>query len=194
MQTSVIFISHGMGVVSEMADDVLVMKASKPIEAGAVKEVLGHPKAPYTQALLAAVPKLFDIPAQEIAPEDVPAKPVDRSKPMLEIKDLTVRFDIRGGLLSRVTHRVHAAEKVSFNIYPAETLALVGESGSDKSTVGKNFQQLQDPVSGAMRFHGQNIFSLPPRGPQGVPQADAICLSGSLRLAQPRHAPDPAAS
>ncbi|MBU2963093.1 ABC transporter ATP-binding protein [Citreicella sp. C3M06] len=172
MQTSVIFISHDMGVVSEMADDVLVMKASKPIEAGAVKEVLGHPKAPYTQALLAAVPrigsmtgttmpKLFDIPGLEIAPEEVPAKPVDRSKPVLEIEDLTVRFDIRGGLLSRVTHRVHAAEKVSFNIYPGETLALVGESGSGKSTVGKTIQQLQEPVSGAMRFHGQDIFSLP---------------------------------
>jgi glutathione transport system ATP-binding protein len=172
MQTSVIFISHDMGVVSEMADDVLVMKASKPIEAGSVKEALSHPKAPYTQELLAAVPrigsmtgttmpKLFDIPGQEIAPETVPAKPVDRSKPVLEIEDLTVRFDIRGGLLSRVTHRVHAAEKVSFNIYPGETLALVGESGSGKSTVGKTIQQLQDPVSGAMRFHGQDIFSLP---------------------------------
>jgi len=172
MQTSVIFISHDMGVVSEMADEVLVMKASKPIEAGAVKEVLGQPKAPYTRALLAAVPrigsmtgttmpKLFDIPGQEIAPEEVPAKPVDRSKPVLEIEDLTVRFDIRGGLLSRVTHRVHAAEKVSFNVYPGETLALVGESGSGKSTVGKTIQQLQDPVSGAMRFHGQDIFSLP---------------------------------
>ncbi|KEJ89062.1 ABC transporter ATP-binding protein [Sulfitobacter donghicola] len=172
MQTSVIFISHDMGVVSEMADDVLVMKASKPIEAGGVTEVLSHPKEPYTQELLAAVPrigsmtgttmpKLFDIPGQENAPAAAPAKPVDRSKPVLEIEDLTVRFDIRGGLLSRVTHRVHAAEKLSFNIYPGETLALVGESGSGKSTVGKTIQQLQEPVSGAMRFHGQDIFSLP---------------------------------
>ncbi|MBU2959202.1 ABC transporter ATP-binding protein [Paracoccus sp. 1_MG-2023] len=172
MRTSVIFISHDMGVVSEMADDVLVMRASKPIEAGPVTEVLSRPAMPYTRALLAAVPRigsmtgttmprLFAIPGQKTAPDAVPAKPVDRSKPVLEIEDLTVRFDIRGGLMSRVTHRVHAAEKVSFDIYPGETLALVGESGSGKSTVGKTIQQLQEPVSGAMRFHGQDIFSLP---------------------------------
>lgn len=173
MGTSVIFISHDMGVVSEMADDVLVMKASKFVETGTVKQVLGTPQQPYTQALLSAVPKigsmtgtqlpkLFDIPGQQVAADTVPARPIDQSQPVIEIKDLTTRYDVRGGLLNRVTHRVHAAEKVSFNIYPGETLALVGESGSGKSTVGKTIQQLVEPVSGAMRFHGQDIFSLPP--------------------------------
>ncbi|MBU2867353.1 ABC transporter ATP-binding protein [Pacificibacter marinus] len=174
MGTSVIFISHDMGVVSEMADDVLVMKASKFVETGTVRDVLGAPKEAYTRALLAAVPKigsmtgtsapqLFDIPGvtgdaqvSAIAPVAAP-----ESVPVLEVEDLTTRYDIRGGFLNKITHRVHAAEKVSFKIYPGETLALVGESGSGKSTVGKTIQQLVEPVSGAMRYHGRDIFSLP---------------------------------
>ncbi len=171
--TSVIFISHDMGVVSEMADDVLVMKASKFVESGSVRDVLGHPQKDYTRALLAAVPKigsmtgtsapkLFDIPGITAATGVTPNATVQSDEqPVLEIEDLTTRYDIRGGLLNRVTHRVHAAENVSFNIYPGETLALVGESGSGKSTVGKTIQQLVEPVSGAMRYHGQDIFALP---------------------------------
>ncbi len=170
--TSVIFISHDMGVVSEMADDVLVMKASKRVEMGSAKEVLGSPKDAYTQALLAAVPrigsmtgtslpKLFDIPGQAPTEETPAISEVDKSQPIIEIDKLTTRYDIRGGLLNRVTHRVHAAEQVSFKIHPGETLALVGESGSGKSTVGKTIQQLVEPVSGAVRFRGKDIFSLP---------------------------------
>ncbi len=172
MGTSVIFISHDMGVVSEMADDVLVMKASKRVEIGAAKDVLGAPKEDYTRALLAAVPrigsmtgttkpKLFDIPGEASEGDTPEAADFDASEPIIELDKLTTRYDIRGGLLNRVTHRVHAAEEVSFKIYPGETLALVGESGSGKSTVGKTIQQLVDPVSGAVRFRGDDIFSMP---------------------------------
>lgn len=109
-------------------------------------------------------PQLFDIPGETAA--STVGKPINAvidtsAAPVLEIEDLTTRYDIRGGLLNKVTHRVHAAEKVSFKIYPGETLALVGESGSGKSTVGKTIQQLVEPVSGAMRYHGRDIFSLP---------------------------------
>ncbi len=171
--TSVIFISHDMGVVSEMADDVLVMKASKFVETGTVQQVLGHPQQDYTKALLAAVPKigsmtgttapkLFDIPGMAQAAKPAQVKTTDTARePVLEVENLTTRYDIRGGLMNRVTHRVHAAEKVSFEIYPGETLALVGESGSGKSTVGKTIQQLIEPASGAMRYRGKDIFSLP---------------------------------
>ncbi len=171
--TSVIFISHDMGVVSEMADDVLVMKASKFVETGTVHQVLGHPQQDYTKALLAAVPKigsmtgttapkLFDIPGMAQATKPAQVKTTDTARePVLEVENLTTRYDIRGGLMNRVTHRVHAAEKVSFEIYPGETLALVGESGSGKSTVGKTIQQLIEPASGAMRYRGKDIFSLP---------------------------------
>lgn len=174
--TSVVFISHDMGVVSEMADDVLVMKASKYVESGSVRDVLGAPKEDYTKALLAAVPRigsmkgtqapmLFDIPGVTTVETDI--KPTQAvidadAPPVLEIEDLTTRYDIRGGLFNKVTHRVHAAENISLKIYPGETLALVGESGSGKSTVGKTIQQLVEPVSGRMRYHGRDIFSLPP--------------------------------
>ncbi len=172
-ETSVIFISHDMGVVSEMADNVLVMRASKKIEMGNAKQVLLEPQEDYTKALLAAVPrigsmtgtctpKFFEIPGLEISSREQEHR-VDLSEPIVDVKNLTTRYDIRGGLFNRVTHRVHAVEDVSFKIYPGETLALVGESGSGKSTVGKTIQQLIDPVSGTVSFRGRNIFSLPPQ-------------------------------
>jgi len=172
--SAVIFISHDMGVVSEMADDVLVMKARKLVETGTVQQVLSQPQQDYTKALLAAVPKigsmtgtsvpkLFDIPgmAQTLKPAPAKVATGTAQEPILEVENLTTRYDIRGGLLNRVTHRVHAAEKVTFDIYPGETLALVGESGSGKSTVGKTIQQLIEPESGAVRYQGKDIFSLP---------------------------------
>ncbi|MCV0428261.1 MAG: ABC transporter ATP-binding protein [Roseibium sp.] len=174
--TSVIFISHDMGVVSEMADDVLVMRASKKVEMGHAEQVLLTPRDTYTQALLAAVPKigsmrgeddpkLFDIPGDDAKDLKLHHE-VDRSEPIIKVDALTTRYDIRGGLLNRVTHRVHAVENVTFKIFPGETLALVGESGSGKSTVGKTIQQLVDPVSGSVTFRGQDIFSLPQQSRQ----------------------------
>lgn len=85
---------------------------------------------------------------------------VDRSKPILEIEDLTVGFDIRNELLRRVTHRFDSAEKVSLNIFPGETLALFGDSGSGRSTIGKTIHKSQDPVSGAMHSCDQDIILL----------------------------------
>ena len=172
-ETAVIFISHDMGVVSEMADEVLVMRRGQMIEHGSVDRVFNDPQADYTKALLAAVPrigsmmgepapKFFRLPG-DTADEVYEPQPsgVDASEPVIEVDRLTTRYDIRGGLLNRVTHRVHAAENVSFTLHAGETLALVGESGSGKSTVGKTIQQLVEPVSGAVRFHGRDIFSLP---------------------------------
>lgn len=189
-ETAVIFISHDMGVVSQMADDVLVMRASRQVESGSVSQVFNQPKADYTRELLAAVPKigsmkgevapkLFHLPG-EYQPSDLNSlesnsgnvsenssgnssyiNRVDYSQPIIELDQLTTRYDLRGGLFNRVTHRIHAVEKLSLQLYPGETLALVGESGSGKSTVGKTIQQLVDPLSGTVRFRGTDIFSLP---------------------------------
>ncbi len=173
-RTAVIFISHDMGVVSEMADDVLVMRNGRRVELADAATLLTNPQEDYTKTLLAAVPKIgsmtgerapkpFRLPHDTEKPEGAaPAKAaVDRSEPVIEVDSLTTRYDIRSGLFNRVTHRVHAAENVSFTIHAGETLALVGESGSGKSTVGKTIQQLVDPVSGTVRFRGRDIFSLP---------------------------------
>ena len=175
-QTAVIFISHDMGVVSEMADDVLVMRHGARVALAPAVEIFKAPQAAYTRALLAAVPKLgsmtgtthpelFHLPDEtgnKVQP-DGDLKPAGGgvSEPVIEVRDLTTRYDIRGGLLNRVTHRVHAAESVSFTIHAGETLALVGESGSGKSTVGKTIQQLVEPVAGEVRFRGREILSLP---------------------------------
>ena len=172
-ETAVVFISHDMGVVSEMADDVLVMRRGDMVELAPVDRIFNSPQADYTKALLAAVPKIgsmtgepapkfFLLPGEsEEQLDDVRPVVAQESGPVIEVEKLTTRFDIRGGLLNRVTHRVHAAESVSFTLHAGETLALVGESGSGKSTVGKTIQQLVEPVSGSVRFHGRDIFSLP---------------------------------
>ncbi len=172
-QTAVIFISHDMGVVSEMADDVLVMRNGKRLELAPVDDIFARPQADYTKSLLAAVPRIgsmkgepapkrFALPSEaKITHKATPVKVIDISKTIIEVDKLTTRYDIRGGLFNRLTHHVHAAESVSFTIRAGETLALVGESGSGKSTIGKTIQQLVEPVSGAVRFRDQDIFSLP---------------------------------
>ena len=84
-----------------------------------------------------------------------------RAAPILRVKNLVTRFDLRSGLLNRVKRRVHAVEQVSFDLYPGETLALVGESGCGKSTTGRSLLRLVESQSGAIEFGGRNILDLP---------------------------------
>ncbi|ALM87121.1 glutathione ABC transporter ATP-binding protein [Bordetella sp. N] len=179
--TAVVFITHDMGVVAEMADEVVVMLRGRKVEQGPVKQIFEAPRHAYTRALLAAVPRLgsmagTDLPrrTQQIVLEeggqaDASLRQVgtaydvdtaDYREPLLSVRGLTTRFDARRGLLGRATHRIHAVEGVSFDLYPGETLALVGESGSGKSTIGKTLQQLVAPTSGEVRFEGRDIFSM----------------------------------
>ncbi len=174
---TVIFITHDMGVVAEMADDVVVMRKGRLVESGAVRDIFRNPKEAYTKALLAAVPRLGSMRGQEL-PRKFPlsdrdgesveltaeAAPQDTARydsgALLCLSDLVVRFDVKKNLLGRTTHRVHAVEKVSFNIYPGETLALVGESGSGKSTIGRAIQQLQRANSGDFSFEGRALSAM----------------------------------
>ena len=175
MQMGVVFITHDMGVVAEIADRVQVMYRGEGVETGTATEIFARPAHPYTRALLAAVPKLgsmhgnplprkFDllrVDAPDAAPEvAAPQDTVRPETPILRVTDLVTRFDIRGGFFSRVQRRVHAVEKVSFDLYPGETLALVGESGCGKSTTGRSLLRLVDSQSGAIEFAGQNIREL----------------------------------
>lgn len=79
-------------------------------------------------------------------------------KPLVEVRDLVTRFDLKGGVFGGITGRVHAVERVSFDIFPGETLALVGESGCGKSTVARSIMQLDRPLSGSIRYDGQEII------------------------------------
>ncbi|ASV83333.1 nickel import ATP-binding protein NikE [Ochrobactrum quorumnocens] len=172
LEMAVIFITHDMGVVAEMADDVVVMWKGKKVEEGPVGRIFEAPQHPYTQTLLSAVPKLGSMTG-EAFPKRMPVMmmrdgvPVlsgeERiqdtasysDKPLLAVDDLYVRFPIKKNLFGKVTHVCNAVSKVSFDIYPGETLALVGESGSGKSTIGRTIQQLQSPLAGDIRFNGK---------------------------------------
>ncbi|WP_088141475.1 ABC transporter ATP-binding protein [Achromobacter xylosoxidans] len=184
--TAVIFITHDMGVVAEMADDVVVMLRGKKVEQGTVDEIFNAPKHPYTRALLAAVPRLGSLTGRDLplrTPQTVlegdtlrevgETREQDTARydePVLRVEKLTTRFDVGHNFFGRVTHRVHAVEEVSFDVYPGETLALVGESGSGKSTIGKTLQQLVAPTSGAVRYNGEDIFSMDSAGRQRLRQ------------------------
>ncbi|QQB38334.1 dipeptide ABC transporter ATP-binding protein [Achromobacter deleyi] len=180
MDMGVIFITHDMGVVAEVADRVLVMYRGDKVEEGGSDEVFARPQHAYTRALLSAVPRLgamhgTDEPApfpllkvEDAARPGAPAEPAmaapstvrRENGPVLKVRDLTTTFDITGGILGRVQKRVHAVEKVSFDLYPGETLSLVGESGCGKTTTGRSLLQLVKSRGGSIEFDGQDIGAL----------------------------------
>ena len=171
MQMGVIFITHDMGVVAEMADRVQVMYRGEVVENAPVAQLFSAPRQPYTQALLAAVPRLGSMHGQPLPAKfpllqggegpETPQDTVRRDQPpILQVRDLVTRFDIRGGLFNRVKSRVHAVEKVSFDLYAGETLALVGESGCGKSTTGRSLLKLVASQGGTITFNGQRIDHL----------------------------------
>jgi glutathione transport system ATP-binding protein len=203
MGTAVIFITHDMGVVAEMADDVVVMWKGEKVEQAPVRDVFASPQHPYTRALLSAVPRLGSLKGQPL-PKRTPvmvmdggvAKPVgdtheqntaDYTKPILQVEKLTTRFDVGKTFFGRVTHRVHAVEEVSFDIYPGETLALVGESGSGKSTIGRTLQQLLEPTGGTVRFDGRDMGSMSPGDRRRLRQEIQYIFQDPFASLDPRH-------
>jgi len=184
MNMGVVFITHDMGVVAEVADRVLVMYRGDKVEAGPSAEIFKAPQHPYTRALLSAVPQLgamrgTELPAKfELLQMDAPATAVEGAQPhdtvrrdeppVLRVKDLVTRFELRSGFFGRVTREVHAVEKVSFDLHPGETLALVGESGCGKSTTGRSLLRLVESQRGSIEFGGRDILALPERQVQAL--------------------------
>ena len=181
---SVMFITHDMGVVAEVADRVVVMLRGEKVEEGPAVEIFHNPQHPYTKALLSAVPKLGSmngriLPAK-FANVDISRAEGDEVKeqtsdeelldirdtvrrddaPLIEVKGLTTRFDIRKGLFGTATGRIHAVEGIDFSLQPGETLALVGESGCGKSTTGRSIIRLEEPTRGSVKFEGQELTKL----------------------------------
>ncbi len=152
----VLFITHDMGVVAEIADRVMVMRRSKVVESGEVGSIFAVPQEPYTQALIAAVPR----PGAGVGPGPIATGAALRREPVLSIRNLVTRFDVRSGLLGKVTARVHAVENVSLDVAAGETLALVGESGCGKSTIGRSILRLVKPVSGSITVDGTDVLAL----------------------------------
>jgi len=195
MNMGVIFITHDMGVVAEVADRVLVMYRGEKVEEGQSDSLFAAPRHPYTQALLAAVPKLgamqgttrpakfpmlqayvpdAEVPAAEMAEAASPAASAALAEsvvqeqpaldqtiaPILRVRNLVTRFPVKTGVFGRITRNVHAVERVSFDLHPGETLALVGESGCGKSTTGRSLLRLVESQSGSIEFAGQEISTL----------------------------------
>ncbi len=148
--TAVLMITHDMGVVAEMADRVIIMREGKPEECASVGDIFSTPQSAYARKLLAAVPRLGHAP-------DRPVKA--SAHRLVEVDDLSVRFDVTGGIFNRTVARLHAVEGASFRIRAGETLALVGESGSGKSTIGKALLDLV-PWDGSVRIDGQQTRGL----------------------------------
>ena len=167
--TAVMFITHDMAVVAQMADRVVVMFRGEKVEEGLVEDIFENPQHPYTQNLLAAVPKLGEMRGQPI-PKPLsligqPEKSLIGSVPpteevLLDVRNLTTRFNVKGGFFRRTVARVHALENVSFSIKKGATLSLVGESGSGKSTCGRSILRLEEPQSGSIKLGNTDVLAL----------------------------------
>src|SRR3990167_9077127 len=153
---SVLFITHDMGVVANLADRVVVLARGETQEEGPVHDIFARPQAAYTRTLMAATPKLGSG-----APAAIKAAPV-----VLDVKNLSVRFGVRHGVLRSARAAFHAVTGVSLTIGRGETLGLVGESGCGKSTLARAILRLVEPAEGRIHLMGQDPFaSLNPRLP-----------------------------
>ncbi|EOY5731273.1 glutathione ABC transporter ATP-binding protein GsiA [Enterobacter hormaechei] len=201
MEMGVIFITHDMGVVADIADRVLVMHQRNAVETGTVEQVFHAPVHPYTKALLAAVPRLgamngSDFPRrfplisqteQGQQEDETEQDTVVPGRPILEVRDLVTRFPLRSGILNRVKREVHAVENVSFDLWPGETLALVGESGCGKSTTGRALLRLVASQEGSITFNGERIDTLPNSKLQAVRRDIQFIFQDPYASLDPRH-------
>lgn len=170
---AVLFITHDMGVVAQIADRVAVMRYGEIVESGTAQAIFAHPQHPYTQALLSAVPRLGALKDIEhpcffrlIDPDNgkVIEPPSDKLPPpgekILEVKNLVKTFPVRTDFWGRPTYVVRACDHVSFDLRAGETLSIVGESGCGKSTTGRAVLRLLDIDSGEVLHRGKSLLRM----------------------------------
>ena len=171
---AVLFITHDMGVVSEMADRVLIMNGGKKVEEGNIFELFKNPKDEYTKMLLKAVPRYGSMRGtsepRRFSNESNPSYKTPRSDlvpimgnegdNILDVKNLSKRFPVYSGIFRRLTGYIHAVEDVSLTLKRGKTLAIVGESGCGKSTLARTILRLYEPSTGKIYINGNEIQSL----------------------------------
>lgn len=177
LHMSMLFITHDLGVIADLADEVVVMYRSKLVEQAGTVDVFKKPKHPYTKGLLACRPGLKQNPERLLTVADyldsetgeektIPAerfeaqqkKDKSQNPVLLEVSGLKTYFPIKSGLFARTTDYVKAVDDVSFLVRKGETLGLVGESGCGKTTLGRTILKLQQPTAGTVTYSGVEVF------------------------------------
>lgn len=188
----IMFITHDLGVIAELADKVVVMYKGKIVEQGSVLEIFANPRHPYTKGLLACrpplnkrlhwLPTVADFMQTSAAGEMIESKQsvsdlteklvvsaaereeahkkLYAKQPILQIKNLKTYFPIKKGIFGKAKDFVKAVDDVSFDVYPGETLGLVGESGCGKTTLGRTVLRLIEPTGGEIIFNGIHVTGL----------------------------------
>ncbi len=154
----VLFITHDFGVVAQIADAVGVMRRGQLVESGRADAVLRRPQHAYTQSLIAALPERLERPERNAAGRE----------PLVEIRDLKVHFPVRRGFLRRVVDHFRAVDGVSLEVRAGEVVALVGESGCGKTTLGRALLRLLEPTAGSILLEGRDITALPRKAMRGL--------------------------
>ncbi len=190
---SVLFISHDLGLVGEIADHVVVMRQGQVREQGPVARIFESPQDDYTKALLACRPTLAGNPARLMVIDDhmagraaqQQAKPKDPAAPVvLEVRSLAKSFWLREGFFGK--REFKAVQGVNFRLRKGHTLGVVGESGSGKTTMGLTLLRLHEPTAGEVIFDGQNLLTLADRERQAMRRRIQIVFQNPYASLNPR--------
>jgi len=176
LNSAILLITHDMGVVADMADEILVMKDGLTVEHGSADQIFNRPRHPYTQQLLAAVPKLGSSTRRAL-PYNESAKP----RPVLKLESVTIAYPKRGRIPEFV-----AAKNVSLEIYPGEILGLVGESGSGKTTIGRAAIGLIPIKEGKLEIVGKDISHAKSRELRAIRRHTGIVFQDPASSLNPR--------
>jgi len=179
-----IFITHDLGLIAEIADEIIVMYKGEMIEQGTAKQLLSNPQQPYTKGLIACRPSMsrslnrlptmsdfvnnnellkpFDISNYIKTKEEVSTRRAElyAKESILKVRNLKKYYPVRKGIFGKSTEFVKALENINLDVYPGETLGLVGESGCGKTTLGRCILRLIEPTSGSIEFNGVDITHL----------------------------------
>lgn len=223
-QTAMVFITHDLGVIAEVADRVLVMYNGKIVEAGSVWDIFANPQHPYTKGLLACRPRLdlklkvlptvsdfmgidaegnliekqarkYSSVGEALLRNVQSQKEIEQQQqqliqkePILEVRNLKTYFPLGGSWFSRKKEVVKAVDGVSFQVYPGETLGLVGESGCGKTTLGRSILRLEEPTEGEIFFEGKCINKLSEKKMRPLRRQMQIIFQDPYASLNPRHA------